>query len=62
MRRLVRRVIEKVQDLAGGVGGTRQESGVAGETRQPNEARFEPEEARRRKKPGDDLPKPEGVE
>jgi hypothetical protein len=59
---LIKKAVEKVQDVAGGVGGTREETGREGESRQPNEARFEPEEARRQKKPGDDLPKPEGAE
>jgi hypothetical protein len=53
---LLRRVIEKLQGAAGGAGGERAR---AEESAQPNEARFEPEEARAQKKPGDDLPMPE---
>jgi hypothetical protein len=59
---LINKVVEKVQDAAGGVGGTRKETGREGESRQPNEARFDPQEVRRQKEPGDDLPKPEGVD
>jgi hypothetical protein len=58
---LINKVVEKVQDVAGGVGGTREETGREGESRQPNEAHFDPQEVRRQKEPGDDLPKPEGV-
>ena len=58
---VIKKVVEKVQDIAGGVAGTREETGHEGESRQPNEARFEPQEARREKNPGDDLPKPESL-
>ena len=49
----------KLKDAAGGVrGGVSKGAGERDET-QPREARFEPEEVRRRKKPKDDLPQPE---
>jgi hypothetical protein len=59
---LIRKAVEKVQDIAGGVGGTREETGRRGEGTAPDEAQFEPKESRRGKKPGDNLPMPEGVE
>ncbi len=49
----------KLKDAAGGVrGGVRKGAGERDES-QPREARFEPEEVRRRKKPKDDMPQPE---
>jgi hypothetical protein len=45
---------QKLQDAAGGVQASHDD-----EEGQRDEARFEPEEARRRKKPKDDLPQPE---
>jgi hypothetical protein len=59
---LINKLIEKMQNAAGGVGGTREETGREGESRPLNEARFDPQEVRRQKEPGDDLPKPEGVD
>ena len=53
---LLSKAKQKLEDAAGGVHGERPQDQ---EGRQPNEARFEPEEARRRKKPGDALPQPE---
>lgn len=47
---------DKLKDAAGGVRGAHTEEGEGG---QPDEARFEPEEARRNKKPKDELPQPE---
>ena len=58
---LIRKTVEKVQDVAGGVGGTRKQTGRAGEGAEPDESQFE-SKSRRRKKPGDNLPMPEGVE
>ncbi len=55
---LMRKAKEKLEDAAGGVTGTDDEDA----DREPNEARFEPEEARRRSRPGDNLPKPEDSE
>ena len=49
---------EKLKDAAGGVRGAEDEAS-AGEGRQPNEARFEPEEVRRNKEPKENLPQPE---
>ena len=49
---------EKLKDAAGGVRGAEDEAGPR-EGRQPNEARFEPEEVRRSKKPKENLPQPE---
>jgi hypothetical protein len=49
----------KLKDAAGGVrGGVRRRAEERDES-QPREARFEPEEVRRRKKPKDDMPQPE---
>ena len=59
---LINKVVEKLQNAAGGVRGTREETGREGESRPPNEARFDPQEVRRQKEPGDDLPTPEGVD
>jgi hypothetical protein len=47
---------DKLKDAAGGVRGAQSEDT---EERQPNEARFEPEDVRRHKKPKDNLPQPE---
>jgi hypothetical protein len=60
--RLIRKAVEKLQDVAGGVGGTRKETGRQGEGREPDPARFESEDSRRSKQPGDDLPRPEGID
>jgi hypothetical protein len=48
----------KLQDAAGGVRGARGEGAEDDERDRPEEAEFEPEEVRRRKKPKDDLPQP----
>jgi hypothetical protein len=53
---LVGKAKDKIQDAAGGV---RAAEGDGAEDSQPNEARFEPDEVRRSKKPKDDLPQPE---
>lgn len=50
------RAKEKLEDAAGGVRGVQREDE---EGREPDEGRFEPEEARRRKRPKDALPQPE---
>jgi len=55
----IKRAIEKIQDVAGGVRGRREETGQEKESAAPNEARFDPAETRRQKEPGDDLPMPE---
>lgn len=60
--RVIRKAFEKIQDVAGGVGGTRQETGHPGEGPEPDPRGFESEESRRSKDPGDNLPLPEGVD
>ena len=57
----MRQLIEKVQKGAGGAGGGRTSQGGKPERREPAPERFESEETRRHKKPGDDLPMPENV-
>ena len=53
---LTERAKEKLEDAAGGVRGAQ---GEDEEGRDPDKERFEPEEARRRKRPKDALPQPE---
>jgi hypothetical protein len=59
---LIRKAVERMQDIAGGVGGTRKETGRPNEGAEPDKAQFESQESRRAKNPGDNLPMPEGVE